>query len=185
MVWLRVLSRTNPRPGSIPNSFRFRTSMTPRILHHFGANKPFRIRTYRHASCNSFRIRTYKNTGGVSASSVPHCVSATNPLFSSICSLFVHLLPLPSFVFSSLEPLFAKHPGGGYPTPPPGASFPPSHAPRTSIPCALTRLRILPVTTGVSLDSQRSNVSAFKSSSTGFGNSGRVGFPAQRCWQAR
>src|SRR6266851_2016151 len=40
--------------------------------------------------------------------------------------------------------------GGGTPTLPRKASLPPSYAPRgASIPCGLTRLRILPVTTGV------------------------------------
>ncbi len=96
--------RTNPLPRSAPNPFRFRTSVRPRILHHFGANKSFTICTCRHPSCNPFRMRTYKNIGG---GGIQHC--------------------------------------------PRQASFPPSHAPRdASIPCALIRLRILPVTTGVS-----------------------------------
>ena len=57
-------------------------------------------------------------------SSVPCRVSVVNPLLSSVCSLFALFLRLPSFVFSNLEPLSAKHPGGGYPTPPLRASFP-------------------------------------------------------------
>src|SRR5260370_32950189 len=55
----------------------------------------------------------------------------SNPLFSVHCALF------------------CKTPGVGYPTLPRRASLPPSYAPRgASIPCTLTRLRILPVTTG-------------------------------------
>jgi hypothetical protein len=81
-VWLRVLSRTNPSPHNSPNSFRFRTSAKPRILHYFRANKPFRIRTYRHPSCNSFRIRTYKNTGGVGVPST----SVPGLTFAVICA---------------------------------------------------------------------------------------------------
>jgi len=114
VVWLRVLSRTNSPPRSTPNSFRFRTSGKPRILHYFGANKSFRIRTYGHLSCNPFRMHTYKNTGGgVSPpSSVPCRVSVVNPLLSSVCSLFALFLRPPSFLFSNLEPLSAKHPSG-------------------------------------------------------------------------
>ena len=44
-------------------SFRMRTSEKHRILHYFGANKSFRIHTYRLRSRKSFRIRTYKNRG--------------------------------------------------------------------------------------------------------------------------
>ena len=72
-----VLSRTNP-PTRSPNSFRFRTSARPHILHYFGANKPFRIRTYRYPSCNSFRIRTYKNTGGVPHTSASSSLPRSN-----------------------------------------------------------------------------------------------------------
>src|SRR5712692_1650901 len=55
----------------------------------------------------------------------------SNPLFSVHCALFCKT-------------------GGGYPTLPRRASLPPSYAPHgASIPCGLTRLRILPVTTGV------------------------------------
>jgi hypothetical protein len=54
------------------------------------------------------------------------------------------------FAIKQIQPLFAKHRGGGTSTLLPRASLPPSHAPRGApIPCALTRLRILPVTTGV------------------------------------
>ncbi len=82
-------------------------------------------------------------------SSVPCCVSVVNPLLSSVCSLFALFLRPPSFVFSNLEPLSAKHPGGGYPNTSAPSFVPPSHAARgASIPCAVSRLRILPVTTG-------------------------------------
>jgi len=33
---------------------------------------------------------------------------------SIVCSLFMLFLRLPSFVFNSLQPLFPKHPGGGW-----------------------------------------------------------------------
>ena len=46
-------------------------------------------------------------------SSVPCCVSVVNPLLSSVCSLFALFLRPPSFLFSNLEPLSAKHPGCG------------------------------------------------------------------------
>ena len=45
-------------------SFRMRSSEAPPILHHFGANKSFRFRSYRYPARNSFIIRSYKNTGG-------------------------------------------------------------------------------------------------------------------------
>src|SRR5713226_6009904 len=64
MLLFPVLSRSNPPRSAAANSFRFRSYEKRRILHHFGANKSFRIRSYRHPSCKSFRIRSYKNTGG-------------------------------------------------------------------------------------------------------------------------
>src|SRR5260370_5314342 len=89
-VSFRVLSQTNPPHSTAANSFRFRSYEKRRILHHFGANK-------------SFRIRSYKNTVG------------------------------------GVPPTLPRHP-----------SLPPSYAPRgASIPCCLSRLRILAVTTGV------------------------------------
>src|SRR5260370_20660567 len=63
-VSFRVLSRSNPPRNAAANSFRFRSYVKRRILHYFGANKSFRIRSYRHPSSNPFRIRSYKNTGG-------------------------------------------------------------------------------------------------------------------------
>src|SRR6266851_2524105 len=80
-----------------------------------------------------------------------HLPARLSPLTSYSCSLLPLFFPLPSFRINHLQPLFAKHPGGG------GTStsirsllLPPSHAPRSaSIPSALNQLRILPVTTGV------------------------------------
>jgi hypothetical protein len=105
VVWLRVLSRTNPPPSKTPNSFRFRTSANPRILHHFGANKSFRICTYRHPYCNSFRICTYKNTGG-GGGSVPRClpVRQAGPCQPRPCR------DGKSIVFRYLPPLFYPEP---------------------------------------------------------------------------
>src|SRR5260370_1558356 len=52
-------------------------------------------------------------------------------------------------LFSTTCGLFLQNTRGGYPTLPRHASLPPSYAPRgASIPCGLTRFRILPVTTG-------------------------------------
>ncbi len=79
---------------------------------------------------------------------------------SSISFAFFRLrtLDLSLRSFSPLDPLFSitsalfsqNTGGGGISTRPRHALLPPSHAPRgASIPCALTRLPILPVTTGV------------------------------------
>ena len=40
-------------------------------------------------------------------------VFMANPFFSSVYCLFALFFVLPSFVFSNLQPLFRKHPGGG------------------------------------------------------------------------
>ena len=68
-------------------------------------------------------------------------------LLQPLCSLFA----APVLCFQQLAASFPKTPGvGGTPTLPRRASLPPSYAPRgASIPCGLTRLRILPVTTEV------------------------------------
>ena len=50
------------------NSFRFRSYANRPILHYFGANKSFRIRSCRHPSRNSFIIRSYENPWGVEGS---------------------------------------------------------------------------------------------------------------------
>src|SRR5260221_12510289 len=69
--------------------------------------------------------------------------SAACRLFVSLCSLFRTRF----LCFHELADSFAKIPGGYLGTSAP--CFPPSYAPRgASIPCGLTRLRILPVTTG-------------------------------------
>jgi hypothetical protein len=81
------------------------------------------------------------------------CRLAKLRLFSSLPPLgfswlsFSHSLPL----FSTVCALFCKNTrGGGTSAHPHHAFLPPSYAPRgASIPCGLTRLRILPVTTGV------------------------------------
>ncbi len=151
MVWLRVLSRTNPPPSSTPNSFRFRTSAKPRILHYFGANKSFRIRTYRHLTCNPFRMHTYKNTGGGGVAAKLRALlrscgkSITFKRLQPLCPLS----PTSILSFQQLRASFCKTPGWGYPNTSAPSFVPPSHAPRGAfIPCAVSRLRILPVTTG-------------------------------------
>jgi len=130
VVCLRVLSRTNPPPRSTPNSFRFRTSAQPCILHCFGANKSFRIRTYRHPSCNPFRIRTYRNTGGWGASPLVQglrvSVSLPAPALSgwqipcsqqlaASCTSLCAFFRTPFLCFQELAASFSKTPGVGVP----------------------------------------------------------------------
>jgi len=63
VVPFAVLSRTNS-PRHAANSFRIRSYANRPILHYFGANKSFRIRSYRHPARNPFRIRSYEKPGG-------------------------------------------------------------------------------------------------------------------------
>jgi hypothetical protein len=87
VLHFRVLSRTNSPPSASANSFRFCTSVTPPLLHHFGANNPFRFCTYRHRTGNPFRMRTYRKRGG-GGGCHPHSQpsdSRTPPAF--ICSM--------------------------------------------------------------------------------------------------
>jgi hypothetical protein len=158
-----VLSRTNSPPRSTPNSFRFRTSANPCILHYFGANKSFRIRTYRPLSCNPFRMHTYKNTGGGGVAAKLRALlrfcskSITFKRLQPLCPLS----PTPILCFQQLRASFCKTPGWGLPNTPAPSFVPPSHAPRgASIPCAVSRLRILPVTAGVYYPSRVSDFSA-------------------------
>ena len=67
------------------------------------------------------------------------------------CTLFVALKKVNPFGIKQMHALWTKHPcGGGTQTLPRRASLPPSCAPRNAyIPCSLSGLRILPVTTGV------------------------------------
>ena len=114
---MRVLSRTNSPPRSTPNSFRFRTSAKPRILHCFGANKSFRIRTSRHLSCNPFRMRTYKNTGGGGVAAKLRALlrfcgkSITFKRLHPFCPLS----PTSILSFQQLRASFCKTPGWGLP----------------------------------------------------------------------
>jgi hypothetical protein len=43
------------------------------------------------------------------------CSRLPTPVFASVCRLFALFPALVSFVFNSLQPLFRKHPGWGYP----------------------------------------------------------------------
>jgi len=75
-----------------------------------------------------------------------HVLSSLQPLVP----LFALFSALPSFVFKSLQPLFPKHPGWGYPnTSAPTFASAVTCATWRLYSCALIRLRILPVTTGV------------------------------------
>ncbi len=52
------------------------------------------------------------------AASVSQCLCGKSHVLRNLqplCLLFALFSALPSFVFNSLQPLFAKHPGGGYP----------------------------------------------------------------------
>ena len=57
-------SQVTSHQSRLANSFRFRSCANRALLHYFGANKSFRIRSYRHPSCNPFIIRSYENPGG-------------------------------------------------------------------------------------------------------------------------
>src|SRR5713226_5119433 len=61
-MYVTLSSGTNS-PRVIAKSFRIRSSLTPLILPCFGANKSFRIRTYRPRSRNTFRMNRSKNRG--------------------------------------------------------------------------------------------------------------------------
>jgi|SRR5713226_6225427 len=75
--------------------------------------------------------------------------STLTPFPSCSCSLLGAPRKVNAFKISALQPLLQNTRGGGIPTLLRRASLPPSYAPHgASIPCALNRLRILPVTTG-------------------------------------
>ncbi len=160
-----MLSQTNPPRSTAANSFRFRSYVKRQILHHFGANKSFRIRSYRHPSSNSFRFRSYRNTGGGGTPTLPRLPRAhlangcKNSETATLTTFRINTCKSVSKQ-RTLTPLRIntyKKPGeGGTATLPrlqrPASSIrpPEPYAPRgASIPCALTRLRILPVTTGL------------------------------------
>src|SRR6266852_8918314 len=83
----------------------------------------------------------------------PPCLCGKSYILSSlppVLPLFALFKKVNSFAIKQIQPLFAKHRGGGTPAQPRRALLPPSYASRAaSIPCGLSRLRILPVTTGV------------------------------------
>jgi len=75
--------------------------------------------------------------------------STLTPFPSCSCSLLGAPRKVNAFKISALQPLLQNTRGGGTPTLLRRAPLPPSYAPRgAAIPCALNRLRILPVTTG-------------------------------------
>ncbi len=165
MLSFRVFSRANPSRSTAANSFRSRSYGKRRILHYFGANKSFRIRSYRNCPRNPFRIRSYENTGGGGTPTLPRLPRAhlakgcKNSETATLTTFRINTCKSVSKQ-RTLTPLRIntyKKPGeGGVPTLPrvqrPASSIrpPEPYAPRgASIPCALTRLRILPVTTGL------------------------------------
>src|SRR5712692_8372104 len=102
------------------------------------------------ASMVPLRVLSRTNLAGSSPS-----ISFTSSI--SFASFRLRTLDLSLRSFSPLDPLFSitsalfsqNTGGGGISTRPRHALLPPSHAPRgASIPCALTRLRILPVAMG-------------------------------------
>src|SRR4029077_12265642 len=65
----------------LAKSFKIRSYANRPILHYFGANKSFRIRSYGHPARNPFRIRSYKNTGGWGCLAFnPVCRKSLSPL---------------------------------------------------------------------------------------------------------
>src|SRR5712691_9458928 len=109
----------------------------------------FRIRSYRQPSCNPFRFRSYKNTGGWGSPNRdlhrPCTEAQKRPPVSPFPATLTHSLSCNPFVCHSYENTW-----DGYATALLHSPIPPSHASRgASIPCALSRLRTLSVTTGV------------------------------------
>ncbi len=77
-------------------------------------------------------------------------ITDASPVVSYSCRLFVVPKKVISFGIRQIHTLSRKHPGGGTSAHPRQPSLPSSYAPRgASIPCTLSRLRILPVATGV------------------------------------
>src|SRR5258708_17371549 len=160
-----MFSRRNPPRSTAANFFRFRSYGNSPILHHFGANKSFRIRSYRNCPRNPFRIRSYENTGGggtPTLSRLPRAYLAKGCKNSETATLTTFRINTCKSVSKqrTLTPLSIntyKKPREGrclsFPRlqrPASSIRSPEPSAPRgASIPCGLSRLRILPVTTGV------------------------------------
>ena len=145
MVPLRVLSRTDFAESSPSNSLSSSISFTS-----------FRLRTL-FLSLHSFShpdplfsmtsALFWQNTrGGIPLRKLLRCTEAQKCLFvSPLLATLTHSLSRKSFPCLS----YANTRDGCASARPLHSSLPPSHAPRgASIPCALTRLRILPVATG-------------------------------------
>jgi hypothetical protein len=143
MVPLRVLSRTNPAGFALSTlsisflSFRLRTLKLS--CRSFSDSRPLFSTT-----CALFLQNT---RGGIPLRVLVRCTKVQKCLsVSPLLATLTHSVSRKSFPCHS----YANTRDGGIATLPRRASLPPSHAPRgASIPCALTRLRILPVTTGV------------------------------------
>src|SRR5258708_29160221 len=114
------------------------------------------------AHCNPSRQKSLDNqyTNMISSVMFPRQTTLSRPFHpaNSFAPILLQTLEVscasfrePRPVFSIVCRLFCKMPGvGGTPTLPSQDWPPSSHAPRgASIPCGLSRLRILPVTTGV------------------------------------
>src|SRR5713226_9149079 len=142
MVPLRVLSRTNlaERHSSTSSiSFpSFRLCTLDLSLRSFSDSRPL-------FSTTSALFRQ-NSRGGIPHRKLVCCTEAQKCLFvSPLLATLTHSVSRKSFPCHS----YANTRDGGASAPPRHPLLPPSHAPRgASIPCALTRLRILPVATG-------------------------------------
>jgi hypothetical protein len=116
------------------NSFRFRSYADRPILHYFGANKSFRMRSYRHPARNSFRIRSYKNPGGWGPLPLPDLHESPVTNHKSHCSVTTFRINTCISVASkrlylSLESTLMKKGGRGDPCRPLHSQCPSLHQP--------------------------------------------------------
>ncbi len=139
MVAFRVLSRTNLTDPSD------HSSINPRP---FNLLQPLVPLQKSQLLCNQANPASFSKTPGVGVPlwELVRCTEAQKCLFvTPLLATLTHSVSRKSFPCHS----YANTRDGGTATLPRRASLPPSYAPRgASIPCALTRLRILPVTTG-------------------------------------
>jgi hypothetical protein len=142
MVPLRVLSRTNFAESSPSTSLSSSISFTSFRL------QPLVPLQKSQPLCNQANPASFCKTPGVGVPlpELARCTEAQKCLFvSPLLATLTHSLSRKSFRCRS----YANTRDGCASARPLHPSLPPSHAPRgASIPCALTRLRILPVATG-------------------------------------
>src|SRR5690348_6488097 len=138
----REVRSSKPFPGSVHLPIEYSSDLGPAM------QNATPVSTFRMNTCESvskqrtltiFRMNTYEKQGEGGPSRSRHhiqprilrrdprnrpaslrafCVSVANPFLSSVWPLFAFFLHPSLFVFSNLQPLFAKHPGGGGPPTP-------------------------------------------------------------------